>query len=180
MSPMPSLPVSSVRAWHISRACARDSRAQGPAISASGRSLPMVILPTVTWRVAVMAHPGWADLARSICRLQGLADVEEQFALPAGIIQRYMAMGRLAKPFRRHAALCRIPVVAQAECRVSQRLDVDSAMAERRLADEADLIPIDEHHVEEERIGNENRPPAERLQPAIIVRHRMRRSAQVL
>src|SRR5882724_13191963 len=173
MSPMPSLPVSSVRAWHISRACARDSSAQGPAISASGRSLPMEMLPMVTWRGAVMAHPSWADLARSMGALQGLADIEEQFALPAGIIQRYVAVGRLAKPFRRHAALCRIPIAAQAERRVGHRLDVDPAVAERRLADEADLVPIDEHHVEEERIGNEDRPPAQRLQPAIIVGHRI-------
>ena len=50
MSPIPSLAVISTSAWHISMAWARDSSAQGPAISASGRSLPMVRLPMAIWR----------------------------------------------------------------------------------------------------------------------------------
>jgi hypothetical protein len=54
MRPMPSLPVSSTRAWLISSACWRDSSAQGPAISASGRSLPRVKEPIETERGAGM------------------------------------------------------------------------------------------------------------------------------
>src|SRR5262245_54244568 len=50
MRPMPSLPVSSTSAWHISWAWARDSSAQGPAISVRGRSLAMASLPTLTVR----------------------------------------------------------------------------------------------------------------------------------
>src|SRR5690348_16086120 len=55
MRPMPSLPVSSVSAWHISSACARLSSAQGPAIRVTGRSLPIVRLPIRTWRALAMA-----------------------------------------------------------------------------------------------------------------------------
>src|SRR5262245_2262772 len=179
MSPMPSLPVSSVRAWHISRAWARDSSAQGPAISASGRSLPMVILPTVTWRASVMAHPSWGDLALSDCPPQGPADVEEQFTLSAGIVECNMAMGRVAEPVLRHVAFCRIPIAACPQCRIGHRLDVDSAVPKRRLAHEADLVPVDEHHVEQQRIGDEDGTPAQRPQPTVVAGHRIGGRARI-
>src|SRR5208337_1419039 len=47
---MPSLAVISTSAALISSACARFSSAQGPAIKTSGRSLPRVMSPIVTWR----------------------------------------------------------------------------------------------------------------------------------
>src|SRR5262249_37244781 len=45
---IPALPAVSLRAEAISNACSRLSRAQGPAISASGRVLPKRAVPIVT------------------------------------------------------------------------------------------------------------------------------------
>src|SRR5262245_52365911 len=61
---MPSFAVISASARLVSSACARLSSAHGPAMSASGRSLPMATLPTVTWRGATMA----LDEARAVER----------------------------------------------------------------------------------------------------------------
>src|SRR5580704_9239381 len=47
---MPSSFASSARAALVSSACARDSSVFGPTMNTSGRSLPMVISPTATWR----------------------------------------------------------------------------------------------------------------------------------
>src|SRR3954470_22463990 len=57
---MPSLSVISTNAWAVSSACARLSIWQGPAISASGRSLPTRICPMATWRglVVMSDQPG--------------------------------------------------------------------------------------------------------------------------
>src|SRR5215475_13684850 len=55
MRPMPRLRVSSVKAPHISCACALLSSWHGPAISANGRSLPISMLWIFTWRGFVMA-----------------------------------------------------------------------------------------------------------------------------
>src|SRR5262249_44901380 len=70
MRPMPSLAVISTKAWHISRAWARDSSAHGPAMSTSGRSLAMARLPMVTVRGAV---GGMAFMAAFIAEDSGLA-----------------------------------------------------------------------------------------------------------
>src|SRR5439155_1166589 len=62
MRRMPSLLVISTSAALTSSACARPSSAHGPAISTSGRSLPSVMSPIVTWRGVIArspnCHPG--------------------------------------------------------------------------------------------------------------------------
>src|SRR5258708_31361103 len=62
MRPIPSLPVISTRPCAISSACARLSIWHGPAIRASGGSLPIVTLPAWTWR-GVVASVGIVMLA---------------------------------------------------------------------------------------------------------------------
>src|SRR5579872_3095258 len=52
---MPSLPVISTSAALTSIAWPRLSSAHGPAISTSGRSLPTVIFPMLTWRGCMAA-----------------------------------------------------------------------------------------------------------------------------
>ena len=53
MKPIFSRSAISTNAWDISSAWSRDSSAQGPAISVSGRSLPRVTSPTWTWRTSL-------------------------------------------------------------------------------------------------------------------------------
>ena len=64
MNPIFISDVISTKAWHISIACSRLSRAHGPAMSTSFRLFPTVTLPMFIWRLflAIECYPVHTNL----------------------------------------------------------------------------------------------------------------------